>query len=453
MTKVHARRYMIFAAVLAALALVLWAGCSKDLMSPDEEVPENSTISNPVHMSSLNRETINVRGRAEVGATIEIYVNDNDYENEPAGTALSSPAIPNDGLGGRYTVEGVSLGEEGMKSIRARVTDLYGNEVERDDAPTVTIFLDQTSPPIAFEGKEGAVWVEVDTTTAYWETGLPSVTVSGSTDTSASGARIRTGLNEYPATAFDTMPDGVLNFAIDLPSPPLSGGHADTLISYHIESFDAAGNMADVLLELHWEVEGREEELLQDDGNYANHDHTIQLWPGERVAVRYQAPTWANYVTKIIFYNANDQETNQGDPQAPTSEPFTAWVWRTTPDTLPGNPGNDVSGYLPFPDKGMYPEDEWVTITFPNAIDINDNAHYPNKKFFVGMEWLVRLNPRVYEDHSDPLGFKTFVYIQDEVIAWERHDWDTMIRAVVSDVPSLDGKGREAVLVPISVGR
>ena len=445
MTKVHARRYMIFAAVLAALALVLWAGCSKDLMSPDEDVPEDSTITNPVHMSSLNRETINVRGRAEVGATIEIYVNDNDYENEPAGTALSSPAIPDDGLGGRYTAEGVSLGEEGIKSLRARVTDLYGNEVERDDAPTITIILDQTPPPIAFEGIEGAVWVD---SLESWESGLPSVTVSGSTDTSASGARIRAGLNEYAATGFDTLPGGVLNFAIDVPSPPLSGGHADTTIRYHLESFDAAGNLADSLLVVHWAVEGREEELLQDDGTAGHHTHTLQLWPGEKVAVRYQAPTWANYVTKIIFFNANDQETNPGDPQAPTSEPFTAWVWRTTPDTLPGAPGNDVNGYMPFAEKGMYPEDEWITITFPNAININDNSHYPNKKFFVGMEWLVRENPRIYEDHSEPLGYKTFLYTWDPPVAWERHDVDTMIRAVVSDVPFLDGKGREAVLVP-----
>jgi hypothetical protein len=449
MTKVHARRYMIFAAVLAAFVLVVWAGCSKDLMSPDEEVPENSAITNPVHMSSLNRETINVRGRAEVGATIRIYVNDDDYENEPAGTALSSPAIPNDGLGGRYTVEGVSLGEEGMKSIRARVTDLYGNEVARDDAPTVTIILDQTAPPVGFEGIEGAVW---DTVEGNWNSGLPSVTVSGSTDTSASGARLRAGLNEYVATEFDELPDGVLHFSIDVPSPPLSGGHADTLMNYYIESFDAAGNLADSLLVLRWEVEGREEELLQDDGDYGNHDNTLQLWPGERVAVKYQAPTWANYVTKFLFYNANDQETNPGDPQAPTSEPFLAWVWRTTiPDSMPGHPGNDENGYMPFPEKGMYPENEWITVTFPNAVNINDNSQYPNKTFFVGMQWMVRENPRVYEDHSEPLGFKTFLY--DFVDGWERHDWDTMIRAVVSDVPSLDGKGREVVLAPVRVRR
>ena len=444
MTKVHARRCMILAAVLAALVLVFWAGCSKDLMSPDTEVPEDSAITNPVHMSSLNRETINVRGRAEVGATIRVYVNDDDYENEPAGTALSSPAIPDDGLGGRYTVEEVSLGEEGMKSIRARVTDLYGNEVARSDAPTVTISLDQTPPPIAFESIEGAVW---DTVESYWESGLTRVTVSGSTDTSAVGARLRAGLKDYPATAFDALPGGVLGFAIEVPSPPLSGGHADTTINYYLESFDAAGNVADESLELHWEVEGREEELLQDDGHANSHDHTIQLWPGQRVAVKYQAPTWANYVTKLIIYNANDQETNEQNPQAPTSKPFTAYVWRATQDTLPGPADND--GYTPFSEAGQYPEDAWVPLTFPNAIDITDNAHFPNKKFFVGIEWIARENPRIYEDYSEPLGLKSFDY--DRVDGWERRDVDTMIRAVVSDVPSLDGKGREAVLVPVLV--
>ncbi len=74
MRKVHARRYMIPAAVLAVFGLVFWVGCSKDLMEPDIDPPSGSAITNPVDGSSLNRETINVRGRAEVGATIDNLV-------------------------------------------------------------------------------------------------------------------------------------------------------------------------------------------------------------------------------------------------------------------------------------------------------------------------------------------------------------------------------------------
>ena len=166
--------------------------------------------------------------------------------------------------------------------------------------------------------------------------------------------------------------------------------------------------------------------------------------------MRFQAPTWANYVTKMIFYNANDNRPNPEDPEAPSTDPFTAYVWRTTlPDTLPGPPGND--GYVPFPNYGMYPEDEWITVTFPTAVNIMDNSEYPDKKFFVGLVWAYRNSPVIYEDHSAPIAFKSFFYNWD---VWElRTLANTMIRAVVSDVPSLEGKGRELVLIPTRVSR
>lgn len=448
MRKVHVRRYMIPAAVLAALGLIFWAGCSKKLLEPDIEPPSGSAITNPVHMSSLNSETINVRGRAEVGATVKIYINDDDYNNAPAGTAISSPAVPNDGLGGRFTVEEVNLGLEGVKSIRARITDLYGNEVDPDHTPTIMIILDQTPPPIAFEGIEGAEW---DTLGGCWKSGLPEVIVSGSTDTSAAGARLRFGIDEYVANEFPPDPGtGIIDFTINVPSPPLSGGHADTLINYSLEAFDAAGNVGAEPLLLHWEVEGKEEELSHDDGVYNSHEHTVTGRIGQKIAVGFQAPTWANYVTKMIFYSANDNEPNPEDPEAPSTDPFTAYVWRTT-GSMPGAPGNDAGGYMPFADYAMYPEDEWITVTFPTAIDITDNSQYPDKQFFVGLEWDFRFSPHIYEDHSEPIAFKSFFYNWD---VWElRTEANTMIRAVVSDVPSLEGKGRELVLIPTRVSR
>ncbi len=451
MRKFHARRYMIPAAVLVALGLVFWAGCSKDLLEPDVEAPSGSAITNPVDGSSLNSDTLNVRGRAEVGATIKIYVNDDDYNNAPAGTAVSSPAVPNDGLGGRFTVEEVGLGAEGVKSIRARITDLYGNEVHPDLTPTITIVLDQTAPPLGLKGLQGAAWVDTVGLwgDGYWESGLPEVIVSGSTDTSAAGARLRSGIDQYNANALPPAPgSSIVDFTINVPSPPLSGGHADTLIRYFLESFDAAGNVADSLLFLHWEVEGREEELKHDDGVYNSHDHAVTGRPGQRIAVGFQAPTWANYVTKMIFYNANDNTVNPEDPEADSTQPFTAWVWRSVSD-MPGATGND--GYVPFPNYGVYPEDEWIIVTFPTAINITDNSHYPDKKFFVGLEWEYRNSPHIYEDHSDPIAYRSFFYNWD---TWEiRSEANTMIRAVVSDVPSLEGKGRELVLTPTRLSR
>ena len=449
MRKVHARRYMIPAAVLAVFGLVFWVGCSKDLMEPDIDPPSGSAITNPVDGSSLNRETINVRGRAEVGATIDIFVND-----VLEGTGVSSPAVPNDGLGGRFTVEDVSLGDEGVKDLRARITDLYGNVATPDETPRITIILDQTPPPIShIPPIEGAEWVDTlgfwgD---GFWETGLPTIVVSASTDTSASGARLRFGINEHVANEFVTGPDdSTVYFAIDVTTPPLSGGHADTLMRYSLEAFDTAGNVGAEPLLIHWEVEGKEEELSHDDGHYEQWDHVVEGRPGQKIAVRFQAPTWANYVTKIIYYIANDQVDNPINPDDPSTMPFEAWIWRVTvPDSLPGPAGND--GYMPFTEPYMYPEDEWVAVTFPNAIDINDNSHYPDKKFFVGLEWHYRMNPYIYEDASEPLAFKSFRWNWSE---WElRDERDTMIRAVVSDVPTLDGKGREAVLLPTRVPR
>jgi len=442
MRKVHARRYVIPAAVLATLGLVFLAGCSKDLMSADGQPPSGSTITNPVDQASLNKSMINVRGRAEVGATIDVYIND-----EHSGSGVSSPAVPDDGFGGRYTVEDVDLGEEGVKTLRARVTDLYGNVATASGTPTITITLDQTEPPVALDDIEGAGWI--DTLgfwgNGYWETGLPEIILSGHTDTTASGARLRFGINEYVADDLVPVPgNSEVDFTITALSPPLSGGHADTLINYFLEAFDLAGNVGAEPVFVHWAVEGRELEKCHDDGQYDSYLHTITGSPGQKVAVRYQAPTWANYVTRFIFYSANDQQDNPVDPQLPTTMPFTAWVWRCTTDSLPGSPGND--GYMPFPEPYGYPEDAWVTVTFPNAIDINDNSHYPNKTFFVGLEWEHRLSPYIYEDHAsatNEIDFKSFRWNWS---SWElRMEADTMICAVVSDVPSL-GKGREAVI-------
>jgi hypothetical protein len=200
----------------------------------------------------------------------------------------------------------------------------------------------------------------------------------------------------------------------------------------------------------YWEVEGREEELKHDDGVYNSHEHTVTGRPGQMIAVGFQAPTWANFVTKMIFYNANDNETNQENPEAPSTYPFTAWIWRPV-GNMPSNiPGND--GYVPFQEYAMYPEDEWIIVTYPTAINITDNSHYPDKQFFVGLEWQYRHSPHIYEDHSDPIAYRSFFYDYSEV--WEvRTQANTMIRAVVSDVPSLEGKGRELVLTPTRLSR
>jgi hypothetical protein len=445
MIKGHARRFMMLAALLAMFGLVFFTGCSQELMSPDEQAPTGSTITNPVDGSSLNESIINVRGRAEVGATVDVYVND-----ELMGTGVSSPAIPPDGLGGRYTVDHVVLGAEGEKHIVARVTDLYGNTAPQAATPSITITLDQTAPPVQFVNATGANWVDNPGPwgDGYWESGQPEIIFEGRTDVTATGARMRAGADDFLAGDFEEVPGepDARRFFVTVPLPRLVGGNTDTLIIYRMEAYDDASNVAFDPVVVHWEVQAREEELKHDDGHYDSFEDSVTGNPGQKIAVRFQAPTWANYVTKIIYYIANDHHDNPINPDQPSTLPFTAYVWRVSlPDSLPGALGND--GFVPFPDDYSYPEDAWVTAELPNPVNITSNDQYPDRKFFVGLEWEYRLNPYIYEDAASPTNVLNYASYYYDYFNWVlRTSHDTMIRAVVSDVPGING--REAVVLP-----
>jgi hypothetical protein len=452
MIKVHARRHVLAAALVAALGLLFWTGCSKELMSPDEQAPTGSQITNPVDGSSLNRDTINVRGRAEVGATVQILVND-----EPRGTAVSSPAVPSDGLGGRFTVEGVELGEEGQKHIVARVTDLYGNVATDAHTPSVMIDLDQTAPPVEFEDMTNAEWK--DTTgvwgNGYWQSGQPEIVAQGKTDVTAAGARMRDGIDDHIAGPFEEVPGepDARRFYVDIPLPRLTGGNTDTLIIYRMEAYDEAGNIGVDLVPVLWEIQAREEELKNDDGVVDSFDHAVTGQPGQKLAVRFQAPTWANYVTKVLYYIGNDNVTNPIDPDRPSTWPFTVYVWQVTlPDSMPGSPGND--GHTPWTEPYAYPEDQWIEVELPNPVPITDNDSYPDKKFFVGLEWEYRLNPYIYEDHASPTNTLNYSSFRWDWFNWDlRDEADSMIRAVVSDVPNIESARRAALMPTRSASR
>ena len=64
-----AGRLLLAAGVLTAAGIVFLSGCEKDLVPADNTPPENSQITSPEDGASLNSPVINVRGRAEVGAT------------------------------------------------------------------------------------------------------------------------------------------------------------------------------------------------------------------------------------------------------------------------------------------------------------------------------------------------------------------------------------------------
>ncbi len=423
-----------FLVFLAIAALVSFSGgCSRESGPGDVAPPTGSEITNPPDGASLNSPTINVRGRAEVGATVEIFVDDG-YR----GSAVSSPAAPAGSGLGRFTVEEIELGQEGRKEITGIVTDLYGNVAE--EALRVEVLLDMTPPPVAFE----TVLDAEEESPGMWATGLPSVTVVGRTDTTSSGARVRHGINEYLPSATETFPGGPgepdsVRFWVPVAAPHLTGANPDSLVSYFVEALDEAGNVASHPLSVLWTVDGRDTVLLWDDGTHALEAVTGQL--GMRLAVAFQAPPWANYVVGIHYFIRNDNVDNPNDPTAPSTLPFIALVWEPNDQGLPGAPAN--SG---LNSGNLYPEDAWLPLALPNPVNITAASEFPEKRFFVGLEWLHRNNPHVGVDTTFPTHAMGFRY---DWALWERIEWgDVMIRAIVSDLPSLGEAARRAVVAP-----
>ncbi len=167
---------------------------------------------------------------------------------------------------------------------------------------------------------------------------------------------------------------------------------------------------------------------------------------GTELAVLFQAPPWANYVTEIHLYVMNDQVENPHDPELPTTRPFLVHVWRVTPYTLPGvseNAGTEAGE--------DHPEDSWLALTLPEAVDLTILSHFPMKQFFVGIEWLHDANPVIALDDNLPIDLMSFRRNPEDPIDSTGHTagrppvsrgWeileahDAKIRAVVSDSPT-----------------
>jgi hypothetical protein len=432
------KRWTSIALLAAGLGFVVSVGCSKDLVPPDTTPPTGSDITNPPDHAQLNSQVINIRGRAEVGATVSVSVND-----VLAGSAVSSPAVPYDGQLGRFTVEGVDLGAEGPKRITASVTDLYGNTAATP--LEINVMLDMTAPPVALENIVGAIW---DSLNGEWTSGLPFIVLVGRTDTTAlaRGARVWTGQLEFGVDSTKVFPaepgqPDSMRFWIGMTPPPLTPSDPESLVNYVLETFDGAGNTSPEPFTIFWAAAGRETVLLWDDGDYHFFENQISGQQGMALAVGFQAPAWASFVTKIQYYIMNDSHTNPTNPTAPTTAPFTAWIWKTGTDGRPAGHAN--AGYTPF-DWYSYPEDQWVEVTLPNAVDITDDALFPSKQFFAGLEWQFRDNPIIGYDTDSPIDERSYRWNWSE---WEWfHNFDVMIRAVVSDLPTSGKSARTAVV-------
>jgi len=432
----NARRWAAVLIVVAVPCLLLWVGCSKDLMSADESGPLGSRITHPQDGAALSSKITDIRGRAEVGATIEIGIN-GDFSG-----GYSAVAWP-DGAGqgtGRFTVESVDLGDEGPKEIEAVITDLFGNGT--DDPVTISVILDTTAPSVAFVNLRGAQWDDVE---ARWTTGVPRVELVCTADTTASGARVRYGINDFRPDSLGAEGDRT-RYRIPMTAPPLSPTHPESLVHYQIEAFDDAGNVGAEPLTIYWAAAGKETVLTWDDGhpNFIQNNTTGQN--GMQLAVYFQAPAWANYITGAEFYIMNDNQTNPNDPEAASTRPFRIFVWRPTQDERPGIKAND--GYTPCGDLGCYPEAQLVGWDFPNAIDITNHQQFPNKTFFLGMEWLHRNNPYIGLDPDEPIDSRSFRW---NWTTWEMMTLDAIVHARVSDLQIRDGEARTAVLKPIAI--
>lgn len=439
------RAWFYLAAALTAVALLAASGCTTyDPMGEDPDPPTGTMITNPPDESSLSSTVINVRGRAEVGARVDIYVN-----GEHKGHDVSSPAEPPDGLQGRFTVDGVELGLEGDKRIGAVATDLYGN-VARDTVWS-NISLDLTPPPVAFVELIGAEW---DTLEQHWSSGLPSLTLKGRTDETAIGARARYGINAFVADVFEQYPDPLggpdsVRFEIEMTMPPVTPENPDTLVNYFLEAFDGADNASAYPFEIYWNTVGRESLLAYDDGDYGSVTNQTSGGAGMGLSVGFQAPTWANYVTEIHYFIRNDNITDPDDPYAPTTKAFTAYIWKPvffgdswapTSEDPAGAAVNDGA------DSGsQYPEEEWLELRLPNAVNISSNETFPDKKFCAGLLFDYKNNPFIAYD-VDNISYQSFRYDWTE---WSVQNWNIMIRAVVSDIPTAGGAARTAVIAPV----
>jgi hypothetical protein len=167
-------------------------------------------------------------------------------------------------------------------------------------------------------------------------------------------------------------------------------------------------------------------ELSWDDGSA---EHGIAGFAGQKLAVGFHAPESALSLTAVRIYIMDDGVVNPVDPDLPTTEPFTVWVWAIGSSGEPGPAAND--GYIPFTSSYECPEDIWVDVVFPEPIDISDEGQFPNHAFYVGLEWEHRQNPVVGLDLDAPFSGETWYW---DWLSWAAVDTaDVLIRAVVSD--------------------
>ncbi len=168
---------------------------------------------------------------------------------------------------------------------------------------------------------------------------------------------------------------------------------------------------------------GLEDTVLAWDDGTAESETTGQS--GMKLAVGFQAPVWAVSLVGIQYYIMDDNVENPANPGAPTTKPIIAYVWQPNQDMLPGLIATEE-----FVGEG-YEEEAWLTVYLETPLDISDPDDFPDRYFFVGLEWLHRSNPIIGLDADLPIHYASF--------RWNWYEWEqftghnVMIRAIVRD--------------------
>jgi hypothetical protein len=181
----------------------------------------------------------------------------------------------------------------------------------------------------------------------------------------------------------------------------------------------------------------KETVLYWDDGDYDYVSNVITGEPGDRVAVMFQAPQWANYVTHVQYFVANDNVMHPVNPMWWTTKPFLVTLWAPSAD---GDPHPGELAMEQTETDSMYAEDSWFEFELSVPLSISDAVEFPNRTFFAGLQWLHHHNPLVTFDQSNPQELMGWVAETDEWLRFQQGD--VMIRAVVSD--SLESSSVEA---------
>ena len=159
--------------------------------------------------------------------------------------------------------------------------------------------------------------------------------------------------------------------------------------------------------------ERTEEVLSWDDGGPDAYCGTPDV---AKALVWFQAPEWATSVRFVHVWF--------GGEWAPIC---TVWLYSASGEWPydPGPPAND--GFV----LGVASGSNWTIIPFHDPVDITDAGLFPDRVFFVGIDFETQSAEALGVDTDDPVDLKSMVFNGS---VWELYEeGDIMIRAVVSD--------------------